>query len=67
MTKDDVLRAKILWALKLIRRHYSFSSSKDLCELLPTIFPDSEIAKQFQCGERKSAYICVFGLAEHYL
>ena len=54
MTKDDVLRAEILWVLKLVKNHYSFNSSKDMSELLPIMFPDSEIAKHFQCGERKS-------------
>ena len=29
-------------------------------------FPDSTIAKTFQCGETKSAYICKFGLAPHF-
>lgn len=30
------------------------------------MFPDSEIAKRFSCGEKKTSYICVFGLAEHF-
>ena len=30
------------------------------------MFPDSQIARQFACGERKAAYCCVFGLAEHF-
>ena len=30
------------------------------------MFRDSQIAGQFACGERKSAYCCIFGLAEHF-
>ena len=30
------------------------------------MFPDSQIARQFACGERKAAYCCAFGLAEHF-
>ena len=30
------------------------------------MFPDSAIAKGFRCGECKTAYFCVFGLAEHF-
>ena len=30
------------------------------------MFPDSTIAKTFQCGETKSVYICKFGLAPHF-
>ena len=66
MTKDNVLKAETLWTLKLITSHYSFNSSKDTSQLSSAMFPDSQIASQFACGERKAAYCCVFGLAEHF-
>ena len=37
-----------------------------MAKLFSAMFPDSQIAKQFACGERKAAYISVFGLAEHF-
>ena len=66
-SKDDVLKSEILWALKMVTNHMSFNSSKDTSKLFTAMFPVSNIAKQFQCGERKSAYICVFGLSEYFL
>ena len=30
------------------------------------MFPDSQIARKFACGEQKAGYCCVFGLAEHF-
>ena len=30
------------------------------------MFPDSDIAKQFSCGERKVAYLTTFGIAPHF-
>lgn len=30
------------------------------------MFPDSDIAKQFTCGERKVAYLTTFGIAPHF-
>jgi hypothetical protein len=30
------------------------------------MFPDSKVAKQFKCGERKAAYIAVFGLGDYF-
>ena len=66
VTKDNVLKAETLWTLKLITSHYSFNSSKDTSELFSAMFPDSQIASQFACRERKAAYCCVFGLAEHF-
>ena len=29
------------------------------------MFPDSDIAKQFDCGPSKNSYICSFGLAPY--
>ena len=66
VTKDDVLKAKALWTLKLVISHYSFNLSKDTSQLFSAMFPDSQIARQFACGERKAACCCVFGLAEHF-
>ena len=66
LTKDDVLKAETLWTLKLVTNHYSFNSSADMAKLFSAMFPDSEIAKQLACGERKAVYITVFGLAEHF-
>lgn len=30
------------------------------------MFPDSAIAKKFSCGEKKTAYVCCFGLAPYF-
>ena len=64
VTKDNVLKAETLWTLKLITSHYSFNSSKDTSQLFSAMFPDSQIVRQFACGEEKAAYCGVFGLAE---
>ena len=66
VTKDNVLTAQTLGTLKLITSHYSFNSSKDTSQLFSAMFPDSQIARQFACGEQKAGYCCVFGLAEHF-
>ena len=61
LAKDNVLKAETLWTLKLVVNHYSFNSSADMAKLFSAMFPDSRIAKQFACGERKTAYITVYG------
>ena len=66
VTKDNVLKAVTLWILELITSHYSFNSSKDTSQLCSAMFPDSQIARKFACGEQKAGYCCVFGLAEHF-
>ena len=52
-------------------------TTKDICSLFvqvrresgenfPAMFPDSAIASKFACGEKKTAYLCAFGLAKHF-
>ena len=64
--KESVSKAEILWTLNVITKHQSFRSSSDSNSLFQTMFPDSEIAKQFSCGKTKIMYLCVFGLAPYY-
>lgn len=35
-------------------------------QLFSAMFPDSDIAKNFSCGQTKCAYICAYGLAPHF-
>lgn len=65
-TSSEVLNAEILWTLKVMAAHYSCKSSEESNLLFQRMFPDSSIAARFQCGERKSAYLSVFGLAPHF-
>lgn len=64
--KDDVTKAEIFWTLKLITSHQSYKSSADSDKLFQNMFPDSSIAKNFSCGERKAAYIAVYGIADYF-
>ena len=40
--KDDVLKAEILWALKVIEIHFSYNSSQNIVDLLKMMLPDSK-------------------------
>jgi hypothetical protein len=55
IVKDTVLRAEILWTLRLIATHQSYKSSENTDKLFKEMFPDSKVATQFRCGERKAA------------
>ena len=57
-------KAEILWTLNVITKNQFFRSS-GLDSLFKTMFPDSEIAKQFSCGKTKIMYLCVSGLAPY--
>ena len=41
----------------------SFKSNKDISSVLAAMFPDSEFAKSFTCGENKTAYLAKHGIA----
>lgn len=66
VSKQDTLRAEILWTLKICAAHYSYKSSDNTSRLFAAMFPDSAIATKFTCGERKSNYMMWHGLAPYF-
>lgn len=66
-SRNDVLKAEILWTLKTVCDHSSYRSNENAGSIFKTMFPDSPIASKFACGERKTAYISVFGIAPFFL
>lgn len=44
VSKNDCLEAEVLWAIKVVRSHYSFNSSTDTNKLFSRMFKDSNIA-----------------------
>ena len=66
LIRNDSLTAEVLWALKVVSAHYSYHSCETVAPLFARMFPDSKIAAQFTCGERKCAYLACFGIALHF-
>ncbi|KAH7978067.1 hypothetical protein HPB49_004355 [Dermacentor silvarum] len=64
---ECVTDVQILWTLKMVTSHYSYNLSSHTGELFKKMFSDSEIAKAFSCGERKSAYVVCHGLRPFFL
>jgi len=67
VSKDECLKAEILWTLKVVTSHYSFRSASNTPWLFQTMFPDSLIAEKMTMSERKCAYLSTFGLGPHFL
>ena len=61
-----MLKAEIIWTLHTITAHTSFKSNEEVGKILQAMFPDSATAAKFTCGEKKTSYMCVFGLTEHF-
>ena len=65
-TGNAHLKAETLWAMNVVAKNYSFKSCEGSNELFQKMFPDSVIAKQFRCGERKASYMVAFGIAPSF-
>ncbi|KAJ8375217.1 hypothetical protein SKAU_G00057970 [Synaphobranchus kaupii] len=63
---NDLLSAEVMWTLKTMDSHYSYSSCANTGKLFRAMFPDSEIAAKFSCGETKCAYLTTFGIAPYF-
>lgn len=61
-----VLKAEILISLDTVAKHRSFKSCESNGGIFAAAFSDSEIAKQFKCGESKTKYLTVFGIAPFF-
>ena len=66
MRTGDVTKAEIIWALKTVMSHHSCQSGSNINDIFVCMFPDSEIARKFQLGATKVAYVVRFGLAKHF-
>jgi len=66
VTKEDCLKAETLWAMKTLNCNYSTNSAQENNELFAAMFPDSDIAKQFQCGKTKCSYLITHGIVPYY-
>ena len=63
---EEVLHAEVLWVIKVITSHYSFSSCRDISCLFSKMFPDSQIAQSFLCGATKFTYLMCFGIYPYF-
>ena len=63
---EEVLHGKVLWVIKVITSHYSFSSCEDISCLFSKMFPNSQIAQSFSCEATKCVYLVCFGIYPYF-
>ena len=66
ISRENVVRAEILWALEVLSCNYSLNSCSKKGKLFSEMFPDSDIAKNFQMASTKTSYVVYYGLAPHF-
>jgi len=63
--KNNVLDAEIIWTFNTVKNHHSYKSNENIADIFQQMFYDSVIASKFSCGEKKTAYYSVFGIAPY--
>ena len=63
ISPPDTQKAEVLWVLHTVTRHNSFKSNDDIRGVFAAMFPDSQLAKSFTCGEKNPAYVAKYGIA----
>ncbi|XP_067234025.1 uncharacterized protein [Chanodichthys erythropterus] len=59
------LKAEVLWVLRTVSRHQSYTLNDDIHTVFQAMFPDSECVSAFSCGRDKTAYLARFGIAPY--
>ena len=62
-----VVKAEIVWALKVVLSHFSLRSCLELNNLFKCIFPDSQIASKFSLSKTECSYIINFGFSPYFI
>lgn len=65
-TSIGVISAEIRWTIKTVMSHFSMRSCLDISSLFKAMFPDSDIAKNFQMSKTKVGYYITFGIAPYF-
>ena len=66
LLQAEVSKAEIIWCLRSVYLHLSQNCCNGLNQTFPLMFPDSEIAKKYQMGPDKLAYIVSYGIAPYF-
>lgn len=64
---NGVVEAETRWATFIAKHNIAFLASDHATKLFRKMFPDSEIAKKFTCGQTKTTAIVKEALAPHFL
>lgn len=67
VANEAVLKAEIVWVMKLIVSHSSYKSFKNVAEVFKLIFPDSDICKKNTLSCSKIAYLIANRLSPFYI
>ncbi|CAH0562798.1 unnamed protein product [Brassicogethes aeneus] len=60
----QILKAEIIWCLKVCKNNSSFASNNENNVIFQLMFPDSNIAKNYNMSETKCKYVIEFEIAK---
>jgi len=62
---NNVTYAETMWCANVSVNNLSFRLSDSMIAMFPRMFPDSKIAKEFQCASDKTAYVVSDGMGPY--
>ena len=66
MENQSTKQAEVIWTLDVVLSKYFFWSIDNKAELFSAIFPDSQTAEKFACGQTKCKYLRCHALAPYF-
>uniref|UniRef100_H3AXR2 Uncharacterized protein n=1 Tax=Latimeria chalumnae TaxID=7897 RepID=H3AXR2_LATCH len=63
--QDNCTAAEVMFVNLLVEHNISFNMADHFTTLVKNMFPDSKVAKNFQCGRTTSTYVLKNALAPH--
>ena len=63
---QNVVKAEVIWTMKIEDYCFSFRSSNNHSDLFSTLLPDSAVARGFQKGKTKTMYEITHGPAPYF-
>ena len=66
LCKEDVAKAEILFSMTQVYKKGSTRLFATLADLIPVMFPDSDITKKFKMQKDKVSYVITYGLGPFF-
>ncbi|CAF0949463.1 unnamed protein product [Adineta ricciae] len=63
---EQVTKAEAIWSLNVARRGFSYNSCDGLGDIFRAMFPDSNIAQQFNIQSKKMSYVMYHGIGPYF-
>lgn len=65
-TRNDSIKAEIIWTLKVVESHFSGRSCENIADIFRAMFPNNIVSDSFSLGKFKIAYMLTDCVGPHF-